>query len=283
VFRLVPMLVFLVVPFMEFLLPVALRLLPNMLPSTFEDKLKKEEELKKRVGAKLEVARFLQARLPGGGRRGGARAARAGGGADGAPGPAARAGHRAGDGREHEEQQDGRHAGVRGRAVRLPAPGARRAPPARAAQPNPEPGRATGRCDARRARAGRQVRAGEVVSQYEIMRFAQLFNDELTLDNLERIHLVNLCRFVGIQPFGTDAFLVSRLRTHLAAIKARAALCADSGLSRVSGRPGACRPAARQREAGRAAAEPVTEPDARPARRARRRTTVRSRRRAWTT
>ncbi len=63
-FRLVPMLVFLVVPFMEFLLPVALRLFPNMLPSTFEDKLKKEEELKKRVGAKLEVARFLQARLP---------------------------------------------------------------------------------------------------------------------------------------------------------------------------------------------------------------------------
>ena len=57
-----PMLVFLVVPFMEFLLPVALRLFPNMLPSTFEDKLKKEEELKKRVGAKLEVARFLQAR-----------------------------------------------------------------------------------------------------------------------------------------------------------------------------------------------------------------------------
>ena len=67
----------------------------------------------------------------------------------------------------------------------------------------------------------RQVRSGEVVSQYEIMRFAQLFNDELTLDNLERIHLVNLCRFVGIQPFGTDAFLVSRLRTHLATIKAR--------------------------------------------------------------
>ena len=55
-----------------------------------------------------------------------------------------------------------------------------------------------------------QVRAGEPVSQYEIVKFAQLFNDELTLDNLERIHLVNLCRFVGIQPFGTDAFLVSQ-------------------------------------------------------------------------
>ncbi len=54
----------------------------------------------------------------------------------------------------------------------------------------------------------KQVRAGQPVSQYEIVKFAQLFNDELTLDNLERIHLVNLCRFVGIQPFGTDAFLV---------------------------------------------------------------------------
>ena len=56
-----------------------------------------------------------------------------------------------------------------------------------------------------------QVRAGEPVSQYDVVKFAQLFNDELTLDNLERIHLVNLCRFVGIQPFGTDAFLVCSL------------------------------------------------------------------------
>lgn len=64
-----------------------------------------------------------------------------------------------------------------------------------------------------------QVRAGESVDNYEITRFAQLFNDELTLDNLERIQLVNLCRFVGIPPFGTDAFLASRLRAHLARIK----------------------------------------------------------------
>ena len=45
---------------MEFLLPVALKLFPNMLPSTFEDKLKKEEEKKKRLAAKIQVARFLQ-------------------------------------------------------------------------------------------------------------------------------------------------------------------------------------------------------------------------------
>lgn len=36
--RLIPFAVFVVVPFMEFLLPVALKLFPNMLPSTFEDK-----------------------------------------------------------------------------------------------------------------------------------------------------------------------------------------------------------------------------------------------------
>lgn len=36
--RLIPFIPFVVVPFMEFLLPVALKLFPNMLPSTFEDK-----------------------------------------------------------------------------------------------------------------------------------------------------------------------------------------------------------------------------------------------------
>ena len=56
------MLVFVVVPFMELLLPVALKLFPNMLPSTFEDKLKKEEEMKRRIGARMELARFLQVR-----------------------------------------------------------------------------------------------------------------------------------------------------------------------------------------------------------------------------
>lgn len=34
--RLIPFSVFVIVPFMEFLLPVALKLFPNMLPSTFE-------------------------------------------------------------------------------------------------------------------------------------------------------------------------------------------------------------------------------------------------------
>ncbi|KAJ1213788.1 hypothetical protein NDU88_001419 [Pleurodeles waltl] len=59
-FRLVPFLVFVIVPFMEFLLPVALKLFPEMLPSTFETSSKKDERLKKELRAKLGVAKFLQ-------------------------------------------------------------------------------------------------------------------------------------------------------------------------------------------------------------------------------
>jgi LETM1 and EF-hand domain-containing protein 1 len=61
-FRLVPMIVILVIPLLEFSLPFLLRIFPNMLPSTYEDKLKKEEELKRRLSVKLELARFLQVR-----------------------------------------------------------------------------------------------------------------------------------------------------------------------------------------------------------------------------
>ncbi|XP_041133729.1 mitochondrial proton/calcium exchanger protein-like isoform X2 [Polyodon spathula] len=60
VFRLVPFLVFIIVPFMEFLLPLAVKLFPNMLPSTFETQSKKEERLKKELRVKLEMAKFLQ-------------------------------------------------------------------------------------------------------------------------------------------------------------------------------------------------------------------------------
>ncbi|KAI8098424.1 LETM1-like protein-domain-containing protein [Gilbertella persicaria] len=58
--RLVPLSVFLMVPFMEFLLPVALKVFPNMLPSTFENKKIQEEKKLKLVKVRLEMAKFLQ-------------------------------------------------------------------------------------------------------------------------------------------------------------------------------------------------------------------------------
>ncbi|KAJ1637280.1 hypothetical protein T492DRAFT_834649 [Pavlovales sp. CCMP2436] len=44
---------------MEFLLPFALRLFPGMLPSTYETKFKKEEDLKRKLKAKIELARAM--------------------------------------------------------------------------------------------------------------------------------------------------------------------------------------------------------------------------------
>ena len=61
--RLVPFAVFVVVPFMELLLPVALKLFPNMLPSTFEDKFAAQEKERKLLRVRLEMAKFLQETL----------------------------------------------------------------------------------------------------------------------------------------------------------------------------------------------------------------------------
>ncbi|KAI8994577.1 LETM1-like protein-domain-containing protein [Pilobolus umbonatus] len=58
--RLVPFAFFLIVPFMELLLPVALKLFPNMLPSTYESKSQEEEKKHKLVKVRLEMAKFLQ-------------------------------------------------------------------------------------------------------------------------------------------------------------------------------------------------------------------------------
>ncbi|KAG1666318.1 hypothetical protein FOA52_004800 [Chlamydomonas sp. UWO 241] len=151
VFRLVPMVVILVIPLLEFLLPVLLRIFPNMLPSTYEDKLKKEEELKRRLTVKLELARFLQ------------------------------------DTVSEMAKDISRRKG------------------------------STSASDLNDFIT--KVRNGEPVDNADIVKFAQLFNDELTLEKLERVQLVSMCQFVGIAPFGTDAFLRNRLKSQLRQIK----------------------------------------------------------------
>jgi len=51
------------------------------------------------------------------------------------------------------------------------------------------------------------------------LSFAKLFNDELTLDNMSRPRLVNMCKYMGIRPFGTDNYLRFMLRKKLQDIK----------------------------------------------------------------
>ncbi|CAK9141799.1 unnamed protein product [Ilex paraguariensis] len=66
-----------------------------------------------------------------------------------------------------------------------------------------------------------RVRRGTDVSNEEILSFAKLFNDELTLDNISRPRLVNMCKYMGIQSFGTDAYLRYMLRKRLQSLSLR--------------------------------------------------------------
>lgn len=62
-FRLVPFSVFIIVPFMELLLPVFIKFFPGMLPSTFQTTSEKEDKIKSNLKIKLEMAKFLQETL----------------------------------------------------------------------------------------------------------------------------------------------------------------------------------------------------------------------------
>ncbi|KAF1819542.1 LETM1-domain-containing protein [Dissoconium aciculare CBS 342.82] len=61
--RLVPFSVFVIVPFAELLLPVALRLFPNMLPSTYENAASKESKAMRLRTSRKEVSQLLRSTL----------------------------------------------------------------------------------------------------------------------------------------------------------------------------------------------------------------------------
>ncbi|KAK4788890.1 hypothetical protein SAY86_020209 [Trapa natans] len=169
IFRLVPFAVFIIVPFMEFLLPVFLKLFPNMLPSTFQDKMKEQEALKRRLNARIEYAKFLQ--------------------------DTAREMAR--------EVKNSRSGEIKQTAEDLDD-------------------------------FLNKVRKGARVSNEEILGFAKLFNDELTLDNISRSRLVNMCKYMGINPFGTDAYLRYMLRKRLQSIKEDDRLIQAEGIESLS-------------------------------------------------
>ncbi|CAF9922065.1 MAG: hypothetical protein HETSPECPRED_004709 [Heterodermia speciosa] len=58
--RLVPFSVFVIVPFAELLLPVALKLFPNLLPSTYEGQISKDKKAKDLRTTRKEVSSFLR-------------------------------------------------------------------------------------------------------------------------------------------------------------------------------------------------------------------------------
>lgn len=155
-FRLVPFAIFVIVPFMELLLPVALKLFPNMLPSTFEDSLRKEEQLKKELQMRLAVAKFMQETLQ--------------------EIASKKASSSVGEGESNYGAKE-------------------------------------------ILEFVEKARKGEHISNEKVITIAKLFQDDLTLPNIARPQLVSMCKYMGLQTYGSDDFLRFQLRNKFRAIK----------------------------------------------------------------
>ncbi|KAH9631054.1 hypothetical protein HF086_015039 [Spodoptera exigua] len=165
-FRMVPFIVFIVVPFLEFALPFYIKLFPNALPSTFESTDQKEAKLKKHFKVKLEIAKFFQETLD-----------------------------------QMAPQASNRHSEL-----------------------------------AREFSSffSRIRTSGDVATSEEIMKFSKLFEDEITLDSLQRPHLVALCKVLNASTIGTSAMLRFNLKMKLRSLAADDKVIAKEGVESLN-------------------------------------------------
>ncbi|RFU73639.1 hypothetical protein TARUN_8642 [Trichoderma arundinaceum] len=148
--RLVPFSIFIIVPLGEALLPLALKLFPNMLPSTFEGQKSKEAKATLLRSTRKEVSTFIRQTLK----------------ETGLPLSQATA--------QKEEF----------------------------------------------ANFFRKVRStGEAPTDQDVIRVCKIFRDDMTLDNLSRPQLVSMCRYMGLNTFGTDSMLRYQIRHRMRQIK----------------------------------------------------------------
>lgn len=81
----------------------------------------------------------------------------------------------------------------------------------------------------------RKVRStGESPSTTDIVNVAKLFDDDLTLDNLSRPQLVSMCRYMGLNAFGTDNFLRGAIRARLVQLRRDDQLIDNEGIDSLS-------------------------------------------------
>lgn len=165
-FRLVPFIVIVAVPFLEFALPVFIKLFPNMLPSTFESRDQKEAKLKQHLKVKLEMAKFFQETLDQ---------------------MAPQAGNR-----HSQLAKDFSSFFIRIRT------------------------------------------SGDVATSEEIMKFSKLFEDEITLDSLQRPHLIALCKVLNATTIGTSAMLRFNLKMKLRSLAADDKTIAKEGVESLN-------------------------------------------------
>uniref|UniRef100_A0A9J7XHF6 Leucine zipper and EF-hand containing transmembrane protein 2 n=2 Tax=Cyprinus carpio TaxID=7962 RepID=A0A9J7XHF6_CYPCA len=80
-----------------------------------------------------------------------------------------------------------------------------------------------------------QVRhTGEQPSTKDIVKFSKFFEDELTLEHLERPQLVALCKLLELQPIGTNNLLRFQLMMQLRTIKADDEMIAKEGVATMN-------------------------------------------------
>uniref|UniRef100_A0A5F8GC74 Leucine zipper and EF-hand containing transmembrane protein 2 n=1 Tax=Monodelphis domestica TaxID=13616 RepID=A0A5F8GC74_MONDO len=80
----------------------------------------------------------------------------------------------------------------------------------------------------------KQVQTGHTPSTKEIVRFSKLFEDELTLEHLDRPQLVALCKLLELQALGTNNLLRFQLLMKLKSIKADDEAIAKEGVNALS-------------------------------------------------
>lgn len=165
-FRLLPFSVFIIVPFMELLLPLAIKFFPGMLPSTFESATEKETKIKQNLKVKIEMAKFLQKTL---------------------------------------DDMTVQHKGHRSEAAR------------------------------QFSEFFQRVRDdGLNITNDEIMKFAKLFEDEITLDSLSRQQLLALCRVLEVNTIGTNNLLRFQLRMKLRSLAADDRMIQKEGINSLT-------------------------------------------------
>jgi len=174
-FRLIPFSMFIIIPFMEFALPFALRLFPNLLPSTFQDSLKAEEAMKREVQSRIAMTHFFQETLE----------------------ELAKEQKRKALNRRKELEEAGVDLGEEGREV---------------IQKQEDSA-------ASMVEFLEKARKGEMIPPDVIIRYANFFKDDLTLDNMPRMQLINMCKYMSIPPYGSDAFLRFQLRHRIRVLK----------------------------------------------------------------
>lgn len=185
--RMVPFVVIVIIPFAELSLPVLLKLFPNMLPSQFEKAEFRQEVYRKSLNARLELHQLLQEVLQ-------ERVARRAAAADGDASADAAGAEGAGSSADAGNSTAGADAGA-GNA-------------------------SSGEVSLESLMAELDaVRTGRALPPATVVKVAQLFRDEITVDNLPRGQLAALAKFAGLSPFAPEPLLRLQLRLKMRAIR----------------------------------------------------------------